>query len=751
MGLIHRIAERAGFTPSVSVPAVVDRALAEQRALFDAETRALVSTYGEAFARGIEMALRGGGQPLGRFGRPEFSTHELVFACMTLIADAVAAVPFKLYRKQPDGTPGDVVPEHPLLEALADPFPELYPSFAYFVELMVMYGLGGGNFWVHPDETVRSKTRIPISFLVLGRQHVRPWQHSETWQVLAWDVFWGARPKRWAPEALHHFKRANPDDPSQILGCGELEAARRSVNADFARQVYDEQFFVNGGSPSSVLKYDPKGDTRLPGALLPDQLKQAVEAFADKHAGAEKMQKIAGLNAGWSLERYGVTQRDMEFVESAKDKLRRVAMTFRVPSVLLNDREHGGLSQEELRGAYTQLALAQTVPWCTRLSAFFQRVFVDRYAPGLLGKFDVDEIDALKVNFDKKVENYVRLVGAQVSPKQANDLVDLGLDPATLSDEPLVPFSLAPLSEVLAGNALDVTPTVPPQLAPPVDPEADDEVPTETAPAPPPAERRRVLLIDAQRVRRSVEQADRAALRLARWRAFVATFTPLERRYRVAIRKYVFALRAETLTNLAGVKARGVEDDLRRILFDEAAADETLRNLSRPYFTDAVRIGSEGAAAALSEDAIGLDAPGMEAFLQVKEIRVTQINDTIRDALRVQLGEGLRAGETTTDLALRVRSVFDVSATRSRTIARTEIATTVNGARYLEMGAQGIEQHQWLDAKDDHVRESHHAIDGEIRNIGEEFSNGVIYPGDARDGVPASEVVNCRCVTEPVS
>ena len=56
----------------------------------------------------------------------------------------------------------------------------------------------------------------------------------------------------------------------------------------------------------------------------------------------------------------------------------------------------------------------------------------------------------------------------------------------------------------------------------------------------------------------------------------------------------------------------------------------------------------------------------------------------------------------------------------------------------------GIEiQKEWVCTHDDRTRPSHLELDGERRDLDEEFSNGLQYPGDP-DGDP-SEVYNCRC------
>ena len=58
-----------------------------------------------------------------------------------------------------------------------------------------------------------------------------------------------------------------------------------------------------------------------------------------------------------------------------------------------------------------------------------------------------------------------------------------------------------------------------------------------------------------------------------------------------------------------------------------------------------------------------------------------------------------------------------------------------------DMGADVVKQ--WDSTLDANTRDSHARVDGEIKEIDEKFSNGLMFPGDPSGG--AAEVVNCRC------
>ena len=84
---------------------------------------------------------------------------------------------------------------------------------------------------------------------------------------------------------------------------------------------------------------------------------------------------------------------------------------------------------------------------------------------------------------------------------------------------------------------------------------------------------------------------------------------------------------------------------------------------------------------------------------------------------------------------------------RSELIARTEghriqVQSAMDACyKAKEKGADVVKQ--WDATLDDSTRESHQAVDGEIRELDEPFSNGLMFPGDPSGG--AAEVCNCRC------
>lgn len=120
-----------------------------------------------------------------------------------------------------------------------------------------------------------------------------------------------------------------------------------------------------------------------------------------------------------------------------------------------------------------------------------------------------------------------------------------------------------------------------------------------------------------------------------------------------------------------------------------------------------------------------------------------------RQHLASAVTQSVLLGESVPDLAKRLQSVADMDKRAATRAARTSLTAAENAGRamgYKRAVDMGIQlKVQWIATKDSRTRDSHRKLDGEVVEVGERFSNGLLYPGDP-DG-PASEVWNCRCTT----
>lgn len=105
-------------------------------------------------------------------------------------------------------------------------------------------------------------------------------------------------------------------------------------------------------------------------------------------------------------------------------------------------------------------------------------------------------------------------------------------------------------------------------------------------------------------------------------------------------------------------------------------------------------------------------------------------------------------GESIPNMSKRIaRTMGEVNRASTVRYARTATTAAENAGRvdsYIRAESMGIKMSQmWLATHDGRTRHSHRMMDGEVREVGEEFSNGCEYPGDPNG--PDEEIWNCRC------
>lgn len=122
------------------------------------------------------------------------------------------------------------------------------------------------------------------------------------------------------------------------------------------------------------------------------------------------------------------------------------------------------------------------------------------------------------------------------------------------------------------------------------------------------------------------------------------------------------------------------------------------------------------------------------------------IND-LKKRINVEVSRGIANNFSFSEIARNIKNTSNIDLNKSLRIARTE-GHRIQGQAQMdacnkakEKGADVVKQ--WDASLDSRTRPSHAMVDGEIRELDEKFSNGLMFPGDPSG--KASEVVNCRC------
>lgn len=128
--------------------------------------------------------------------------------------------------------------------------------------------------------------------------------------------------------------------------------------------------------------------------------------------------------------------------------------------------------------------------------------------------------------------------------------------------------------------------------------------------------------------------------------------------------------------------------------------------------------------------------------------------DKMKDRLwhRVKLNsiirQGIRKGKSVNDIAYNIERLTKMDIVAAFRAARTGCTNAENSGKLDAMVAFrdkygiGVKK-MWYATLDGRTRTQHREVHGEVRELEEEFSNGLLFPADP-NGAP-SDIYNCRC------
>lgn len=119
----------------------------------------------------------------------------------------------------------------------------------------------------------------------------------------------------------------------------------------------------------------------------------------------------------------------------------------------------------------------------------------------------------------------------------------------------------------------------------------------------------------------------------------------------------------------------------------------------------------------------------------------------LKKRIQAEVSRGVASNISFKDIARNLNMQAGIGLNKAMRIARTEghgvQIQAANDAQHKAKAAGADVVKQWDAALDGKTRDSHRQVDGQIRELDEKFSNGMMFPSDPSGA--ASEVINCRC------
>lgn len=401
----------------------------------------LSSAYGAAF----NMAPSTSGVAISETRALQLVT---VYACVDIIAGAIASLSGNTYRIKKSGTRevvNDKVPEHNLVFRSPN---DLMSSFSWR-ETATAYTLLWGN--SHTAMEVNGAGR-PTALLPLFPWNITPEVKGR--RLFFKSEFPGGSETLPAERVLH-IPGLSFDG---ISGMAPIRHLRNALGLAMAAEEYGARFFANDARPGVILE--------VPGVMSPDAARELKQSMEEAHAGLGNKWRVMVAQLGMKVHEVGIPPTDAQFLETRKFQVSEIANIFHVPLVLLNSLDKGATygSVEQFQIQFVTHTLRK---WLVRWESELNRKLFPT------GKFAMqfDVSDLLRGDFVNRMNGYRIAVGKPfMSPNEAR--LREGMEP---SADPQDDKIGQPLNMGNPGGDPALTGKQPPNDGPANEPEETDE------------------------------------------------------------------------------------------------------------------------------------------------------------------------------------------------------------------------------------------------------------------------------------
>ena len=332
-----------------------------------------------------------------------------VYACVRILAEAVASLPLHVYEYQDDGGK-KLVHDHPLYYLLHDePNPEM-TSFV-FRETLMSHLLIWGNAYAQIIRDGAGRV-LGLYPLLPDKMDVQRDEKGNIYYVYSRNSDENPMFKEYGniklkAEDVLHIPGLGFDG---LIGYSPIAMAKNAVGMTLACEEYGASFFANGANPGGVLEH--------PG-VLKDPAK-VRESWNSVYRGVNNAHKIAVLEEGMKYQQIGIPPEEAQFLETRKFQINEIARLYRIPPHMVGDLDKSSFSNIEQQSL--EFVKYTLDPWVIRWEQSLQRSLL---LPGEKGKYFIKlNVDGLlRGDYQSRMNGYA--VGRQNGWFSANDIREM--------------------------------------------------------------------------------------------------------------------------------------------------------------------------------------------------------------------------------------------------------------------------------------------------------------------------------------
>lgn len=649
-----------------------------------------------------------------RLAEAGFKNCMTVFACISLLSKGAAGIPWQLFKKPiSKGSKKEEIYQHNLLDRIHRP--NEHCGQASFVEnIAAFYYIAGNSYMLQVGPEGERQPPRELHYLYPHLIKIKAGTRAEPIGSYQYSAD-PAKPDKYTTDDVLHLKAFHP--LNSYYGLSPLEVAARGIDVANMMISANMKLLQNDMRPAGMFKIE--------GNLDKDQKEDFKADLRENFQSYDNTAMPLVLEGGQDWKQLGLTPKDLDWITGDKMNLRKICSVLNVASELIGDSENKTYSnvKEARKALYTEAIL----PFMDFLRDEWNNWLVPKWNEDRLYlDYNRGDIEALK---EEAAAVFTRMASAHwltINEKR----VASGFDenPAPEADQIYLPMMLVPIGA-----------SVEPKKGGDNGGAKGDKM-------------------------QSFWQKKENKQRL--WAHFVKRVEAKERTLLESLNKYLTTQAKRVKAGIAKFKTIS-EIDVNKLLNYREETEAYRKQFESQYMEHFLLAGQAGFRAAegklldlneelKQEDAFTITQELMKDFFNLiidsgAKITEATLKKVATLVVKAQ-AEGLTVEATTQTIFEKLNSL---TVTRSRTIARTEMAKVENygqveGYKQTEF----VERKGWLCAFVPDSRDAHQAADAEYADnpigLDDAFMvDGELlqYPGDP-NGSPGN-VINCLCTTYP--
>jgi HK97 family phage portal protein len=348
-----------------------------------------------------------------------YAINAIANACINRIANSIASIDRKLYKKTKGGKL-TLIDNHALLDLLARPNPSM--SGDEFMRALISYRQIGGNAYIYGNgidpNSRNSKPPSELQLLMPGKVKIEKPKPDAILRMF--PLSYEYKPDASAPaniypvdpitgrSAILHLKTFNPIDP--WLGMPPMLAAAYSLDINNGSHKWNKKLIDNDCRPAGALVMTGKDGASS--SMTETQFTRLKEEVEESFSGPNNAGRPLILEGGLDWKQLSANPKDMDFGKGLDSSARDIGLVFGVPAQLLGipgSSTYANFEQANL-GFWTDTVL----PLNDLILDALNRWLVPLYGDNLVLKYDPETIQALeplrKAKADRiKESNYLTM------------------------------------------------------------------------------------------------------------------------------------------------------------------------------------------------------------------------------------------------------------------------------------------------------------------------------------------------------